>query len=257
MAGILMINSASLPVEFKHLEGLINSALERWSPGATLRIIRALGGFSGAAVLKIDISGGAIPAGQYILKLYEVPQWEGEASEEERHKLACARHPAFAREHIPDLRQHFRETGQAGTEPERSALLYEIAGSSLESFRTIDAPDTVSGTVERTSEALFRDLLEKWADESPSDPVTPRSILQEWLGYRLDPKKGKALYDFVQTEFGTARDWGQTVDSPQEGLALGRRWHVRGCCLRARSDGHAVNGFVRMSCFPQGAYSPL
>jgi hypothetical protein len=32
---------------------------------------------------------------------------------------------------------------------------------------------------------------------------------------------------------------GQTVDLPQEGLALGRRWHVRGCCLRARSGGHA------------------
>jgi hypothetical protein len=31
----------------------------------------------------------------------------------------------------------------------------------------------------------------------------------------------------------------ETVDLPQEGLALGRRWHVRGCCLRARSDGHA------------------
>ena len=28
---------------------------------------------------------------------------------------------------------------------------------------------------------------------------------------------------------------GQTVDLPQEGLALGRRWHIRGCCLRARS----------------------
>jgi hypothetical protein len=27
---------------------------------------------------------------------------------------------------------------------------------------------------------------------------------------------------------------GQTVDLPQEGLALGRRWHVRDCCLHAR-----------------------
>jgi hypothetical protein len=24
---------------------------------------------------------------------------------------------------------------------------------------------------------------------------------------------------------------GQPVDLPQEGLALGRRWHIRGCCL--------------------------
>ena len=35
---------------------------------------------------------------------------------------------------------------------------------------------------------------------------------------------------------------GQTVDLPQEGLALGRRWHARGCCLRARSGGHAGRG---------------
>ena len=32
---------------------------------------------------------------------------------------------------------------------------------------------------------------------------------------------------------------GSAVDLPQEGLALGRRWHVRGCCLGARSGGHA------------------
>src|ERR1035438_6212709 len=32
---------------------------------------------------------------------------------------------------------------------------------------------------------------------------------------------------------------GQTVDLPQEGVELGRSWHVRGCCLRARSGGRA------------------
>jgi hypothetical protein len=29
------------------------------------------------------------------------------------------------------------------------------------------------------------------------------------------------------------------VDLPQAGLAHGRRWHVRGCCLRTRSGGQA------------------
>jgi hypothetical protein len=201
-----MINPASLPPEFKHLEGLIDSAVDHWAPGAKLQIIRSLRGFSGAAVLKVDISGSTIPPGQYILKLYDTPQWEEEASEEDRHKLACARNPAFTREHIPQLKQHFRQSGQGGTEPDRAALLYEIAGFSLDSFRTIDAADTVNGTVERACEALFRDLLERWADENPSGPMTPRSVLQEWLGYRLDPSKGKALYEFVKEEFGSARE---------------------------------------------------
>ena len=50
--------------------------------------------------------------------------------------------------------------------------------------------------------------------------------------------------------FGELRVWslrskvrrsgkGSTVDLPQEGLALGRRWHVRDGCLHARSGGHA------------------
>jgi hypothetical protein len=32
---------------------------------------------------------------------------------------------------------------------------------------------------------------------------------------------------------------GSAVDLPQAGLAHGRRWHGRSCCLRARSGGHA------------------
>lgn len=60
--------------------------------------------------------------------------------------------------------------------------------------------------MERTCEKLFRDLLERWSDEDPTDPVTPRSILKEWLGYRLDPDKGRTLHDFVKSEFGSARE---------------------------------------------------
>src|ERR1035438_9743446 len=50
---------------------------------------------------------------------------------------------------------------------------------------------------------------------------------QSWLPAALHPANGRK---------------GQTVDLSQEGLALGRRWHVRGCCLRARSGGHAGRG---------------
>jgi hypothetical protein len=38
---------------------------------------------------------------------------------------------------------------------------------------------------------------------------------------------------------GFAFERGQPVDLPQEGLVSGRRWHVRGCRLRARGGGHA------------------
>jgi hypothetical protein len=31
----------------------------------------------------------------------------------------------------------------------------------------------------------------------------------------------------------------KNVDLPQESLALGRRWHVRGCCLRAGVGPHS------------------
>lgn len=200
-----MGNLSILPPEYGHLEGLIDSAVREWAPSAKLRVIKPLGGFSGAAVLKVDISGGSIPAGQYILKVYDVPTWEGETPEKERHELACSRNQQFASEHIPNLRRHFREAGKDGA-PDRAALLYEIAGFSLESFRTIDAPDAVSGAVERSSAKLFRDLLESWSDDQPSDPVTPRAILKEWLGYRLEPEKAKKLHELGSAEFGAERE---------------------------------------------------
>jgi hypothetical protein len=45
-------------------------------------------------------------------------------------------------------------------------------------------------------------------------------------------------FDFL-SRLRRQAEMGQTEDLPQEGQVLGRRWHVRGCCLRPRSDGHA------------------
>ena len=42
----------------------------------------------------------------------------------------------------------------------------------------------------------------------------------------------------------------KTGDLPRDGLALGRRWHVRGCCLRARSSGQAGRAGVSSSNRP-------
>lgn len=185
--------------ELRDYEEMAKSAFNEWCPGSSINVIKKIGGgYSGAILLKVDISnpGKEFPSGQYILKLYTNKKWEGEDREGDRHKIASSINEKYAQQHIPSLvRQYFQETPGAGN-IESGALLYEVAGNSFNNTLSIESINEV--TFKKTPEKVLSDLLNNWCDEEPPGLRTPSILINDWLGYRIDPKSGKNLHDFIK-----------------------------------------------------------
>lgn len=186
---------SKLPTTFERFQKLADSALSTWAPGSktTFQELKATGE-SGSAIVKVDISPTAeceLEAGQYILKLSEYSQWHDQEEESTAHKRAEEHDQLFADQHIPRLRRVFAAPHEHNL---GYALLYEIAGRSLDSYVGTDVKES-PGFLEICGD-VAQDLLEHWFQRTPSEELSPHGLLEKWLGYRLDPVQAKELHDF-------------------------------------------------------------
>jgi len=162
---------------------------EQWAVDGEIYLVRQLsGGKSGALVYAADLDSRDF-GGQGVLKFDRYPEAANEPNEAEQHKLALEQAPEYAAEHLPRLVNTFRHD-------ERVAILSTIAGRGLEY-----AEPWLKCRYDRqlaTTRALSRGILDGWnAGYRKAEGLrTPQELLQAWLGYRLDPEKGR-IHSFI------------------------------------------------------------
>ena len=186
--------------------GLRHQLASAWGLDGDIHIYRTLSGRSGATVLAVDLTTASF-SGQAILKL-EHTDATNAPSEAERHEQAWADAPSFAAAHMPRLVRYDGWGDQA-------ALLATIASGGLEyTVPFAEAPFPVQLEVSRE---VATALLGEWnADYRLDDAIrTPSELLSRWLGYRLDPGRGRV--------FGLLADAG--VDPDAASFILDGTWY--------------------------------
>jgi len=177
------------PGDFADLQPQIR---EQWTVDGEIYLVRRLsGGKSGALVYAADLDSRDF-GGQAILKFDRYPEAADEPNEAEQHKLALEQAPDYAADHLPRLVNTFRHD-------ERVAILSTIAGRGLEY-----AEPWLKCRYDRqlaAARTLSRGILDGWnAGYRMAEGLkTPQELLQGWLGYRLDPNRGR-IHSFLSDE---------------------------------------------------------
>src|SRR5262249_46970334 len=125
-----------LPAECEPFRALAEEAFGAWAPGATIKFAPLKPGFSGSALLRVDLrtqKGSDIESGQYILKLSHPPKWENQEDEITAHERAYDWNGAYSKNHLPILVKKHRSPSGLGF-----AMLLDIAGRSLDRYVTTD-----------------------------------------------------------------------------------------------------------------------
>jgi TolB-like protein/Flp pilus assembly protein TadD len=179
------------PSEFADLQAQIRA---QWAVEGEIYLVRQLsGGKSGALVYAADLDSRDF-GGQAILKFDRYPDAADEPNEAEQHRLALQQAPDYAGAHLPRLVNTFRQQ-------ERAAILSTIAGRGLEY-----AEPWLKCRYDRqlaSARTLSRGILDGWnAGYRMAEGLrTPQELLQGWLGYRLDPERGR-IHGFLADEHG-------------------------------------------------------
>ena len=209
-----MSNESKLQLQPKWDDELFKGALKEWCSEADVKLVTFLsGGYSGAAVLLIDIeqkrkNSELLPtelkSGAYVLKLDANRPREGsDADEAQRHSAASDWSQGFAAEHIPPLRRHFHSE-------DRIALLYEIAGKAF--TRLVRADLVPLGPLENRLRYLSEKLLLNFNSAATlSRDQTIGSMMSEWLSWRIDPAQAPALYALAKSITGNRRTFVQRL----------------------------------------------
>ena len=190
---------SALPKQYDEWSELIERAFRDWAPKAEIRLDPLTGGLSGALVFRVDVRQKAksktVKGGLYILKLCRYSPWKDVKKEQEAHQEAYERSKTFSSAHIPRL-------VAAADYPDLQsyAMLFEIAGLSLNAFIPVDRPE--SDNFFRVADRVVQEALAAWTDPAPSDDLSAEQLLRSWLGYRLDPKQAPELHDFVDGQWG-------------------------------------------------------
>ncbi|MDX1433445.1 MAG: BTAD domain-containing putative transcriptional regulator [Gammaproteobacteria bacterium] len=177
---------------------LLPALKQAWGIEHELYLTRRFSGKSGALVFAADIASRDF-TGQAILKLDRAPDptWR-ERDEAERHRLAFAAAPAFAARHLPRLLHTLHHDSHL-------AILSSIAGRGLEYSLPwhLCAYDRQLESIRRVS----GELLEEWnRDYQLAEGIhEPQSLLESWLGYRLDPAESR-IHGFLADACGLAPD---------------------------------------------------
>jgi hypothetical protein len=192
-----------LPLEFEKFQALADATLDHWSFEGETIASPLTGGRSGSVVFSVDVRGGTragIRDGNYVLKLSPPPEWADQELETEAHLLAVDVAPEYAEKHIPKLVKSFADREGRG-----NAALYEIAGGSFESYAATDANEQ-TGFLE-ICEDVSREILTAWISPNPKRDAAPHEILEEWLGYRLNPTQAPDLFNFVSNTIRAENAW--------------------------------------------------
>ncbi|MCP4383677.1 MAG: hypothetical protein GY798_20050 [Hyphomicrobiales bacterium] len=184
------------PEHYADLEAGIE---KQWGVDGLVYLIRKLsGGKSGALVYVADLNSRDF-GGQAILKFDDYPDPQSqETNEAERHGRALKSAPEYARAHLSEIVNSYAHD-------QRLAILSTIAGRGLEYAE----PWANSAYHDQLATAVrvAGEILEDWnKGYSLSDGLrTPADLLVGWLGYRLDPNKGR-IHDFLREEHGLTPD---------------------------------------------------
>lgn len=171
------------------MENVINSEL---GSRRAINLWRQLDhGKSSASVFFADIDADSYQ-GHAVLKLDVVTAWSNTGEREyRRHQQAVDAEPAFGISHLPKLILAKEHEGKL-------AILYNIAGGDYTNIQ----PFTRLGLRQQKVmiQRIARDILAEWnKDYRLSEEARhPKSILEDWLGYRLDPVQGK-IADFLES----------------------------------------------------------
>jgi len=146
------------------------------------------GGLSGASLFRARINSEQNQPRHIILKLE--PSQNADSDEAKRHHQAIALAPEdFASMHIPELLySEIRGTHNA------SAMFYSIAGDSLKNFKPIASFGT-QGELELIISIIAKSILSDWNSNSKIVTYSPQSLLQHWLGNRIE--SGGKIHQFL------------------------------------------------------------
>ncbi len=183
----------SLPVEYQDLLRLAEEKFE-----ISIKPLQLLvGGFSGAAVFLVSVTYHKDSHVEHLILKLDHKSSHSKNDEWTRHKILMRNaSKEFLDQNLPDLAFDRIETDNA------IAIFYSVAGQSLLNFLPLS-----KFTHQAQFETIFNEtnkvLLTKW-NENPeiSQAVHPRTVIERWLGFRLDA--GRNIEAFIR--LNTHRD---------------------------------------------------
>ncbi|MFP3853875.1 MAG: AAA family ATPase, partial [Anaerolineales bacterium] len=168
----------ALPQEYREV---IQLAQEKY--GIAITPLQALsGGWSGARLYLVRVASVDSDELQHLILKLDRVNPKANSDEINRHSAVLQNSPPeFVQSRVPQLA--FDRVSAGDT----LAIFYTIAGQSLRSFRTL-----LSYRQQRRLARLFavanRILLEEWNLEMTFETTPhPQALLQDWLGFRLNP----------------------------------------------------------------------
>lgn len=176
----------SLPPEYQQVLLLAQEQHQiRVAPLQTL-----VGGWSGAMVFLVSVTHLATQRVEHLILKLDRKSAKTRSDELSRHVMAQSKSPSeFARDHLATLA--FERVEMEGA----IVIFYSIAGQSLQSF----LPLSKYGQ-QRQLEIIFsstnRYLLTEWNANPSFSTLHPHSLLEKWLGFRLEA--GAPIESFIQ-----------------------------------------------------------
>jgi hypothetical protein len=167
----------------------IKSSVEQKLGISALNFHRRLSGKSGAYVYLVHVT---LPSycGHAIAK-FEKRVWRDIPSEADKLALALQRSGKYGEVHFPKIIESYADE-------DNSFSLFSVAGDGLEYIYPLAAVDGNSMPVV----AAAATLLTSWINLGHTRrgaPLTAPDLLNEWLGYRLQPKEGGRVHGFFES----------------------------------------------------------
>ena len=175
-------------------ESLRHDVLEEWDISPEyLGIDREFSdGRTSARVFCVDVSHPEHD-GQAVLKLDTLKPWHSHSDTEvQKLRQIIQGNNEFTSSHVPSLIDGYQDSKQV-------AILSTLAGQSMqhvEAFENFNSLSRKKATIEKVSDSI----LSEWNDNysRSHDLISPREVLDEWLGYRLDPEEGGNIEGFIE-----------------------------------------------------------
>ncbi len=184
----LITDFQSLPDDYQYL---IRLAQDNYNiTVAPLQLL--VGGWSGAVVYLVSVSANDSKRVEHCILKLDRKGKSSKSDEITRHNIATSKSTLdFARDHIAEL--VFDRIEHEGA----IAIFYRIAGQSLLNYRPLSSygQQIQLKTIFAATNTV---LLEEWnVNPTFEQAVHPRKLLENWLGFRLEP--GGNIESFLQS----------------------------------------------------------
>jgi tetratricopeptide (TPR) repeat protein len=239
-----MVNFRNIELE-PALERIATHALKDWAPETDIHVSSLGPGLSQAALLKVDIGGGAAGelGGVHVLKVVEgngEPR-QARSGEERVHAFA----EEFANAHVPNVLRQWSGTVDEGVAG--SALLIEIAGGSL--LRYAAPTRERSEPLRMRVKQILDELAIAWTDLTDVRTSSAQDFIVEALGEAKAKEALEQAADFYGVT-GYRGEHGHTFLSPSN--LLSRPTDERFVAAFQHGDLHTGNLILPNEPDPEG-----